>query len=67
MESKINWYQLNKDEIFERLQSSPSGLTYDEALKRLEKFGPNRLAEEEKTSRLRILIHQFTSRLFTYS
>jgi len=63
MESKVDWYQLNQDEIFKRLQTNSYGLSYAEVLKRLETFGPNRLAEEKKASRLRIILHQFASPL----
>lgn len=57
------WYQLNVDEIFKSLNATEEGLTNEEADTRLQQYGPNRLAEEEKVSRLKILIHQFTSPL----
>ena len=47
----------------EQLASSDNGLSEQEARERLEKFGPNKLAEGEEISRLRILMHQFTSPL----
>ncbi|MFH1015317.1 MAG: cation-transporting P-type ATPase, partial [Nitrospirota bacterium] len=50
-------------EVFHKLGISESGLTDAEARQRLEEYGPNKLAEEEKISKLKILFHQFTSPL----
>lgn len=57
------WYQIDVDEIFKTLRTSEEGLPNEAAEPRLAQYGPNRLAEEEKISRLKILIHQFTSPL----
>ena len=35
-------------EILQRLNTSPTGLTEDEAAERLEKFGPNEVAQERR-------------------
>jgi magnesium-transporting ATPase (P-type) len=59
----MNWYQLDPDRILAELNTSEHGLTDTEVSERLEKFGPNRLAEEGKISRLKILLHQFQSPL----
>jgi Ca2+-transporting ATPase len=59
----MNWYQLEVNQIFEELETSEYGLTETEAKKRLQKFGPNKLAEAEKISPLKILLHQFKSPL----
>jgi Ca2+-transporting ATPase len=59
----MNWYQSTVKEIFEKLRVSESGLSDSEIKERLLQFGPNKFIEEEKTSRLKILIHQFTSPL----
>jgi len=59
----MNWYQLSVKEIFEHLKTSELGLTEEEVKQRLKKYGPNRIAEEEKISKLQILLHQFTSPL----
>ncbi|MFH0789723.1 MAG: HAD-IC family P-type ATPase [Pseudomonadota bacterium] len=59
----MKWYQLDNEAIFEKLETSVKGLTEAEAAVRLQKFGPNKLAEEEKISRLKLLLHQFTSPL----
>jgi P-type Ca2+ transporter type 2C len=59
----MNWYQLDLSRIFTDLNTSEHGLTDTEVRERLQKFGPNRLAEEEKIGRLNILLHQFKSPL----
>ncbi len=59
----MNWYQLKIEDVFQRLESCPNGLTQDHAQIRLAQYGPNKLAEQEQISRLKILIHQFASPL----
>lgn len=59
----MRWYRLETRAVLEQLASSENGLSEPEARQRLEKFGPNKLAECEEISRLRILLHQFTSPL----
>ncbi|MEF9426583.1 MAG: HAD-IC family P-type ATPase, partial [Candidatus Mariimomonas ferrooxydans] len=59
----MNWYQLDVREIFDKLNTSENGLTVEEAKERLARYGPNRLAEEEKISKIKILVHQFTNPL----
>jgi Ca2+-transporting ATPase len=59
----MNWYQLSGKEIFEHLKTSELGLTEEEVKQRLKKYGPNKIAEEEKINKLKILLHQFTSPL----
>lgn len=59
----MNWYQLDVREIFDKRNTSENGLTVEEAKERLARYGPNRLAEEEKISKIKILVHQFTSPL----
>jgi Ca2+-transporting ATPase len=60
---KMNWYQLDLNDIFRKLNTSEEGLTDKEIKERLLKYGPNKLAEEEKINKLIILLHQFTSPL----
>ena len=60
---KLTWYQLGARETFERQKTSENGLRREEAEKRLDRFGFNKLVEEERVSKLRILCHQFTSPL----
>jgi magnesium-transporting ATPase (P-type) len=59
----MNWYQLDHNQIFAELNISEHGLTEAEARERLQRFGRNSLPEGEKISRLKILLHQFTSPL----
>jgi magnesium-transporting ATPase (P-type) len=59
----MNWYQLEANRILTELDTSEHGLTEAGARERLKKFGPNKLAEAEKISRLKILLHQFKSPL----
>jgi magnesium-transporting ATPase (P-type) len=59
----MNWYQLTVKETFEKLRASESGLSDSEIKERLLQFGPNKLIEEERISKLKILLHQFTSPL----
>jgi magnesium-transporting ATPase (P-type) len=59
----LNWYQLSTKDLFEKLKTSEHGLTQEEAGNRLAEYGPNKLAEEDRISRIKILLHQFTSPL----
>lgn len=59
----MSWYQLDVPDTFEKLGSSAEGLTDAEAKEGLKRYGPNIFALEEKTSKLRILLHQFKSPL----
>lgn len=62
-EKKMNWYQLSVKEVFYKLGTSENGLTDAEARQCLKEYGHNKLAEEEKISKLKTLFHQFTSPL----
>lgn len=59
----MNWYQLSVKETFNKLNTSENGLSEKDVKERLSKFGPNKLAEEESISKLKIFFHQFTSPL----
>ncbi|WKZ17729.1 MAG: HAD-IC family P-type ATPase [Candidatus Jettenia sp. CY-1] len=59
----MNWYQPPVKEIMQKLGTSDEGLPDKEAKERLQQYGPNRLAEEKKISKIKILLHQFTSPL----
>ncbi len=59
----MNWYQLSAKDILHKLNTSEKGLTNEEARQRLQQYGPNKLAEEEEISRLKIFLHQFASPL----
>lgn len=57
------WYQLSAKDILHKLNTSEKGLTDEEARQLLGQYGPNKLAEEEEISRLKIFLHQFASPL----
>lgn len=59
----IDWYLLGMDEVFEKVQSSPKGLTEQEAADRLKKFGRNSLPERKPPGVVTIFLHQFLSPL----
>jgi Ca2+-transporting ATPase len=54
----MKWYQREVEGVLQTLATSVKGLTEAEAADRLQKYGPNKLAEEEKISRLKLLLHQ---------
>ena len=55
------WHSLPVEDVLRRLESSPDGLGADEARRRLERYGPNRLSRTATTSALSILASQFKS------
>lgn len=57
--SSTRWYTLTVEESLKRLESSPRGLSSDEAARRLEKFGPNELQAQGRVSPWAILLEQF--------
>ncbi len=59
----MNWYQIEAAGVLHELGSSESGLSEAEARERLQKYGPNRLTEEEGIGKLKMLLHQFASPL----
>lgn len=58
-----NWHTLSPEKVFSLLKTSPKGLERKEVEKRLQKFGPNKLPEEKRLTRLSILLNQFKSPL----
>lgn len=57
------FHSLKIEEVFSRLYSSKDGLTYDEANKRIKKYGLNELPRAKPLSRITIFISQFKSPL----
>ena len=57
------WETLEVQEVFELLHASETGLSSDEAHRRLAEVGPNVLAAEEKIKIFSIMLHQFRSPL----
>jgi P-type Ca2+ transporter type 2C len=55
---KTDWYKLETDAVLEKLSADKDGLSPDEAKKRLEETGPNKLPEGRQRSALvRFLMH----------
>ncbi|UVE49116.1 cation-transporting P-type ATPase [Haloferax larsenii] len=59
----VPWHALEPDAALSRLDSSADGLDSDEAERRLERYGPNKLVEDESVSPLSLLVSQFTGPL----
>lgn len=55
------WWNLSFSETAKILESSPEGLSSEEAQRRLDKYGPNELVEAARTSPWKILLRQFVS------
>ncbi len=61
MENKTNWHQQSLEEVWRQSQSTPQGLSMQEAATRLAKFGPNELIEKSARGVWKILWEQFTA------
>ncbi|MCK5241854.1 HAD-IC family P-type ATPase [bacterium] len=59
----VNWYQRDTPDVFSQLKTSLEGLSVSEVAARLKEYGPNKLAEEKKISKFKILLHQFNNPL----
>lgn len=57
----MKWHSVSADDVLRHFSTSRDGLDEAEARRRLERYGPNRLAPPKPTSALRILRDQFTS------
>lgn len=56
------WHRLTAEEALERLEADPpQGLSWDEACRRLEAFGPNALPQAPPPSLLELIARQITS------
>jgi Ca2+-transporting ATPase len=55
------YHVVEPQQALSMLESSEKGLTAEEAIKRLEEFGPNELREEKATSALEVFVNQFRS------
>lgn len=57
----MNWASLEIDEVLKRLETNPdTGLSSEEAKKRLAHYGPNKLEEREGPNPIAIFLSQFT-------
>src|SRR5660398_150311 len=57
------FHTLTPEAVFETLDTGPQGLSAADALKRLERYGPNELAAGKKISAWGILLRQFANLL----
>ena len=60
MEEK-SWHAEEVDTVLKSLESSRSGISEEEAQKRLKQYGSNELIEKHKITPLQILLDQFKS------
>jgi Ca2+-transporting ATPase len=59
-DKQMKWYTLSPEEVGKQLQVDPAkGLSSDEAKARLQKYGPNRLAEKKKKSGWQSFLEQY--------
>ncbi|MHA1580319.1 MAG: calcium-transporting P-type ATPase, PMR1-type [Candidatus Freyarchaeota archaeon] len=63
MENEQAWHTMSVGSVEVALKTEPSGLSNDEAKRRLEEFGPNVLQEKKGPSALRIFAEQFKNYL----
>lgn len=57
------YYKLSKEALLNEFKTDEKGLSQEDARKRLLEYGKNIIASDEKVSKIKILIHQFTSPL----
>ncbi len=55
----MNWYSATIDDVFNRTESNPSGLSSDVAMERLKRYGHNELPEGKKRTIAGIFVSQF--------
>jgi len=59
---KVTWHALSTEDVLEKLETKlENGLTDEVAKKRLEKIGPNQLAEKPRPSFLSLVLSQLKS------
>ena len=61
--TQTKWHLLSPEALYAALEASPEGLSPDEARERLERHGPNALAQAAKLDIWRLLLDQVTSPL----
>ena len=57
----MNWHQREVQDIFQELATSEACLAPTAAAHRLAQYGPNRLAEEDRISGIKIILRQFAN------
>jgi Ca2+-transporting ATPase len=55
-----SWHAIEIEETFKTLNAKETGLSQEEAQKRLSEFGPNELKKEKGTSPIKLFAEQFT-------
>ncbi|MBU7044465.1 MAG: HAD-IC family P-type ATPase [Theionarchaea archaeon] len=60
---KIPWHALSENELINKLDSTPHGLSTEQAEERLKKYGPNELEKAKETSKIKLIIKQITNPL----
>ena len=58
-EDAPRWHALEAEEVFDRIESAPEGLSSGEAERRLAAYGPNRLRQVGRRSNWSLLLSQF--------
>jgi P-type Ca2+ transporter type 2C len=58
-----NWYNLAHVDVYKKLETTKEGLTIDEVKKRQKRYGPNKLPEAKRESKLSLFLAQFKSSL----
>ncbi len=58
-----SFWAINVSDVLDALETTSEGITGEEAKERLEIFGQNKIAEENKAVKFRILLNQFASPL----
>ncbi|MHA1580211.1 MAG: cation-translocating P-type ATPase [Candidatus Freyarchaeota archaeon] len=58
-----NWHSKPVEEVMRLLETSPRGLTGEEARRRLKVYGPNRIEEIKRLSPARLFLRQFQNAL----
>lgn len=53
------WYAMKEEEVFEALKTSTTGLSSEEASRRLVEYGPNKLISKGGVNPLKIFLNQF--------
>ncbi|TDO13947.1 MULTISPECIES: cation-translocating P-type ATPase [Halomonas] len=59
----VDWHALSPDEALSRLESRTQGLSPQEVEQRLERYGPNRLKQQQTTSWWKRFLEQFNNLL----
>ena len=61
-QTKITWHAFNTEDVLEKLKTQVElGLTEEDAIKRLQEFGPNQLTEKPPASFLSLVLAQLKS------